>query len=113
MDKGTCSYNGITSYLPCVIKESDTSYKMWFSGDNGTGTRILYSTSTDGINNWCLNTNSQVTPKQMKFTPAVNTGDGYIVITILGIEDRYKVGQKIVYSHTGEVQSFDMLNGIS
>ncbi len=33
----------------CIIKESDTSYKMWYSGSDGTW-RILYATSTDGIN---------------------------------------------------------------
>ena len=49
MDKGTCSYNTVFSYFPSVIKESDTSYKMWFTGKDGTNDRILYSTSTDGI----------------------------------------------------------------
>ena len=36
---------------PCVIKESDTSYKMWYSGSgSGPHWRIMYCTSTDGIN---------------------------------------------------------------
>jgi hypothetical protein len=42
------NYCSLMAMHPCVIKESDTSYKMWFDGSNGTNTRILYSTSTDG-----------------------------------------------------------------
>lgn len=57
----TLMFNKSTNYMsllsqqlpPCVIKESDTSYKMWFSGSDGTNTRVLYSTSTDGIN-WSI-----------------------------------------------------------
>jgi hypothetical protein len=38
------------AYNPCVIKISDTSYKMWYSGHNGSVWSILYCDSTDGIN---------------------------------------------------------------
>ncbi len=33
-----------------VIKESETSYKMWYSGYDGSNYRIGYATSTDGSN---------------------------------------------------------------
>jgi hypothetical protein len=36
-------------YDPCIIKESDTSYKMWYTCYDGTNWRILYVTSTNGI----------------------------------------------------------------
>jgi len=42
-------YNSEHSINPFIIKDGST-YKMWFTGDNGTNTRILYSTSTDGVN---------------------------------------------------------------
>lgn len=48
MDKGTCAANSQHSYTPNIIKESDTSYKMWFTGNDNTNYRILYSTSIDG-----------------------------------------------------------------
>ncbi len=36
---------------PFVIKESETSYKMWYSGiDTNPTRRIMYATSTDGVN---------------------------------------------------------------
>ncbi len=44
------TYDTTHTYSPCVIKESDTSYKMWYSGYDGTNARILYCTSVDGIN---------------------------------------------------------------
>ena len=39
------------AYSPCVIKESNTSYKMWCGGCGvvDTSWRVVYSTSTDGI----------------------------------------------------------------
>ena len=39
-------------YSPCVIHEGNT-YKMWYTGYNGSVNRILYATSPDGIN-WTL-----------------------------------------------------------
>lgn len=51
IDKGAQgTYDSGKVAYPCVIKESDTSYKMWYSGYNGTNWRIIYCTSTDGIN---------------------------------------------------------------
>ena len=44
------TYDTIHVYSPSVIKESDTSYKMWYDGTDGQRYRILYCTSTDGIN---------------------------------------------------------------
>jgi len=41
-------YNEYGNQSPSVIKDG-TTYKMWFTGYNGTNYRILYSTSTDGI----------------------------------------------------------------
>jgi hypothetical protein len=43
-------YDTIHVNMPCVIKESDTSYKMWYTGHDGINHRILYAISTDGIN---------------------------------------------------------------
>ena len=34
---------------PCVIKDGSV-YKMWYDGNDGTNWRIIYCTSTDGIN---------------------------------------------------------------
>jgi hypothetical protein len=45
-EEGT--YDTVNSYAPCVIKESDTSYKMWYAGYDGTNLRVLYCTSVDG-----------------------------------------------------------------
>jgi hypothetical protein len=49
MDIGTepNGYNSVYSFTPSVIKDGST-YKMWFSGSNGSNFRILYSTSIDG-----------------------------------------------------------------
>ena len=44
------TYDTQRVYRPCVIKENDTSYKMWYTGQDGSHFRILYATSTDGIN---------------------------------------------------------------
>ena len=41
MDKGTCSYNTVSSEYGSVVKESDTLYKMWFSGNDGTNDRVI------------------------------------------------------------------------
>lgn len=40
-----------STYLsnPCVIKVSDTDYRMWYDGSDGTNRRVLYATSADGI----------------------------------------------------------------
>lgn len=44
------TYDNLHAYAPCVIKESDSSYKMWYTGSaDGVTTRIIYATSTDGI----------------------------------------------------------------
>jgi len=42
------TYDTSKAYGGCVIKESDTSYKMWYTGYDGTTWRILYCTSNDG-----------------------------------------------------------------
>jgi len=44
------TYDTTNVGYPCVIKESDTSYKMWYAGSNGSNWRIIYASSTDGIN---------------------------------------------------------------
>ena len=44
------TYDTHRAINPCVIKESDTSYKMWYAGFNNVNYRIIYATSTDGIN---------------------------------------------------------------
>ena len=40
-------YNG--TYAPCVIKESDISYKMWCCGKGTDNWKVVHTTSTDGI----------------------------------------------------------------
>ena len=45
-DEGT--YDTVHTYAPCVIKDGET-YKMWYSGNNGSNYRIIYCTSSDGI----------------------------------------------------------------
>ena len=37
-------------FYPSVLKDSDGTYKMWYSGYDGTHWRIYYATSPDGIN---------------------------------------------------------------
>lgn len=52
MDKGKMTSGQDSAYAvgPSVVKESDTSYKMWYESADANGVqRILYSTSTDGI----------------------------------------------------------------
>jgi predicted GH43/DUF377 family glycosyl hydrolase len=43
------TYDTTHAYHPCVIKDGST-YKMWYTGFNGTTQRVIYCTSTDGIN---------------------------------------------------------------
>ena len=43
------TYDTTNVLKPFVIKESDTSYKMWYGGNDGTYWRIMYATSVDGI----------------------------------------------------------------
>ncbi|MFZ5987347.1 MAG: hypothetical protein ACOYWZ_09535 [Bacillota bacterium] len=49
MGAGTSGYNSVYVCAPVVIKDGST-YKMWYTGYNGTNERILYATSTDGEN---------------------------------------------------------------
>jgi hypothetical protein len=43
------STDDVSAYSPTVIKDNGT-YKMWYSGNDGSNGRIHYATSTDGIN---------------------------------------------------------------
>ncbi len=45
--EGTYDTNNVAH--PSVIKESNTSYKMWYAGYDGIGWHILYAVSVDGI----------------------------------------------------------------
>jgi len=45
-DEGT--YDTVHAFDPSVIKDGST-YKMWYSGNNGVNWRIIYCTSVDGI----------------------------------------------------------------
>ena len=38
------------AYLPFVLGDSDGSFKMWYTGYDGSRNRLLYATSTDGVN---------------------------------------------------------------
>jgi len=50
VDKGSeGTYDTINADMPFVLKDGGV-YKMWYSGYNGTNYRIIYCTSTDGIN---------------------------------------------------------------
>jgi len=50
LDLGTSGqWDDADVWSPCVIKESATVYKMWYTGLDGTNYRIGYATSTDGI----------------------------------------------------------------
>lgn len=64
VNKGTTTYNSAHSLFPCVIKESDTLYKMWFSGSDGTVYSNLYCTSSDGVN-WSPPLLTMITGKYM------------------------------------------------
>ncbi|MFA5352039.1 MAG: LamG-like jellyroll fold domain-containing protein, partial [Candidatus Gracilibacteria bacterium] len=46
-DPNTTKWNATNSSFPSVIKDGST-YKMWFSGSDGTNMRILYAESSDG-----------------------------------------------------------------
>ena len=48
VNRNNNSYDTYGSYEPCVIKESSSSYKMWYSGVDASHWRILYATSTNG-----------------------------------------------------------------
>jgi hypothetical protein len=44
------TYDTVHTFAPRVIKESDTSYKMWYAGADGSSDwRTIYCTSTNGI----------------------------------------------------------------
>ena len=64
--QGTDAWEAAGVLSPIVIKESDTSYKMWYSGraaDGGIGSlQIGYATSSDGIN-WTRSASNPVLPK--------------------------------------------------
>jgi alpha-tubulin suppressor-like RCC1 family protein/predicted GH43/DUF377 family glycosyl hydrolase len=86
---------------PCVIKESNGTYKMWYSGYDGTTWRIGYATSGDGI-----------TWTKYLYNPVLNVGsagawDDYNVVyqTVLKDSDGiYKIwysGMDALYSFKG------------
>lgn len=60
--EGTYDTNGII--YPCVIKDGST-YKMWYSGYNGSNWRVLYASSSDGLN-WA---NHQMVKDVGDYTP--------------------------------------------
>jgi len=43
------SADSVYARFPNVLRDSDGTYKMWYSGFDGSRNRILYATSTDGI----------------------------------------------------------------
>ena len=50
VDRGSeGTYDTEYAFTPCVIKDGNV-YKMWYSGFDGTNYRVIYCTSTDGIN---------------------------------------------------------------
>jgi len=46
---GNTAYDTLNVDYPCVIKESDTSYKMWYAVSDSAHIRIQYATSTNGV----------------------------------------------------------------
>lgn len=65
--RGNGYWEGISIVAPSVIKSSN-QYQMWFTGNNGSGWRIGYATSNNGINNWSINASPLIT---------VGTPDGW------------------------------------
>ena len=50
LEPGPDTWDGMEVYSPYVIKEVDGTYKMWYSGCDGSVEQIGYATSPDGIN---------------------------------------------------------------
>ncbi|MCX7702998.1 MAG: putative Ig domain-containing protein, partial [Planctomycetota bacterium] len=72
LDKGASGWDSGSIGMPCVIKESATSYKMWYTGTNtapssyfdflNAETAIGLATSSDGVN-WTKNSGNPVLAK--------------------------------------------------
>ena len=62
-------------FIPYVIYDGNT-YKMWYSGRDGSHFRIGYATSPDGINWTKYNDPSTVNPPYAESDPVLNPGPG-------------------------------------
>ena len=62
-------------FVPYVIYDGNT-YKMWYSGRDGSHFRIGYATSPDGINWSKYNDPSTVNPPYAESDPVLNPGPG-------------------------------------
>ncbi|MBI2437229.1 MAG: hypothetical protein HYV36_00235 [Lentisphaerae bacterium] len=76
----------VYAYTPIVIKEDDSTYKMWYTGYDGTNWRIYYATSPDGLTwakyNNAVPTNSDTTSSDGRIPLGTSgTGDDTFVLT--------------------------------
>jgi hypothetical protein len=61
------------TYAPTVVKEG-TTYKMWYSGHDGSYFRIYYAYSTDGGLTWTKQNTTATVPRDSGVTPTDNSG---------------------------------------
>ncbi len=103
---GTLDYAGTSS--PSVLYE-DGEYKIWYTGDNGTTSRILYANSTDGIS-WIkqgialdLGTIGEYDDAQL-LSPSVLYEGGEYKIWYTGIHDSI---HRILYANSADGMSWN------
>ncbi|MBI2437273.1 MAG: hypothetical protein HYV36_00455 [Lentisphaerae bacterium] len=86
------------TYTPTVIQEDANTYKMWYSGHDGTNQRIYYATSSNGLD-WtkysnAVPTNSDTTSTAGRIPRGTSgKGDDYYVgyQTVIKDESTYKM----------------------
>jgi len=93
LEGSTGEWDGDGVLSPCVIKESDTSYKMWYTGriddilDTVGSIQIGYATSNDGVN-WVK---SGSNPVLAKGSPGDWDSRGVGVGNVVMIDDTYHI----------------------
>ena len=99
--EGTYDTSGALS--PSVIKESDTSYKMWYTGYNGSNWRIIYCTSTDGIT-W----SNHQTVVNIGSEGTYDASHSYALVVVKEYDNKYQmwytggnnVNERIIYTES-------------
>ena len=96
------------AYLPWLLKDNGV-YRMWFTGDNGSNSYLLYSESKDGVTNWKHDVNFPL-PMNITYTPAVNSGDGYVQSTIMDVAPSYQSNQEFDFDPADTIAKLPMRN---
>lgn len=104
-------YSAQDIFGPSIIKESDTLYRMWFNTTDLIGDNfIMYAESTDGVTNWCQDVSDPIVLKNISYTAAQNSADGYINANITSIQPGYVADAVFKYQTSATMQRLQMRN---